>query len=73
MRGKFHTNTIENFWSLFKRGLIGSFHRISIKHLDPYIAEFTYRHNYRDLDLFRLVLAGLVAEKAMPYQKLVSE
>ncbi len=72
VRGKLHTNIVENFWSLFKRGVIGSFHRISIKHLERYIAEFTYRHNYRDLDLFRLVLAGLVGDKAVPYRKLVA-
>ena len=72
VRGKFHTNTVENFWSLFKRGVIGSFHRISVKHMDRYIAEFTYRHNNRDLDLFRLVLAGLVSENTMSYRKLVA-
>ncbi len=74
VRGNFHTNTVENFWSLFKRGVIGQFHRMSIKHLDRYIAEFTYRHNGRKLDLFTLVLARLVGEKAlpMPYRKLVA-
>ena len=73
VRGKFHTNTVENFWSLFKRGVIGSFHRISVKHLDRYIAEFTYRHNNRQSDVFNLVLSRLVGEMAipMPYQKLV--
>ena len=42
-----HTNTIENFWSNFKRGLIGSFHRVSIKHLHRYLSEFDFRYNSR--------------------------
>jgi hypothetical protein len=32
VRGNVHTNTIENYWSLFKRGLMGSFHQVSVKH-----------------------------------------
>src|ERR1051325_5255440 len=40
VRGEVHTNTVENFWSLLKRGIIGSFHQVSVKHLDRYINEF---------------------------------
>ena len=47
-RGDIHTNTIENFWSLLKRGIIGSYHKVSLKHLERYLAEFTYRFNRRD-------------------------
>ena len=51
--GAVHTNSIENFRSLFKRGLIGSFHKVSAKHLPRYLSEFTYRFNNRkDADLF---------------------
>ncbi len=47
VRGNVHTNSIENYWSLFKRGLIGSFHQVSVKHLERYMAEFDYRFNHR--------------------------
>ncbi len=40
VRGRAHTNTVENFWSLFKRGVIGSFHFVSVKHLQRYLNEF---------------------------------
>lgn len=46
---KFHTNNIENFWSIFKRGIIGIYHFVSAKHLQRYCTEFSYRFNYRDL------------------------
>lgn len=74
VRGNVHTNSIENFWSLFKRGVIGSFHKVSIKHLSRYLAEFTYRFNHReDADLFLQTVEGLLMGKAMPYRELVSE
>ena len=47
VRGDVHTNSIENFWSLFKRGVVGSFHQVSIKHLMRYLEEFSYRFNNR--------------------------
>ncbi len=43
-----HTNTIEGFWSLLKRGITGQYHNISVKHLNKYIDEFCYRYNNRD-------------------------
>lgn len=46
---KFHTNNIENFWSIFKRGIIGIYHFVSVKHLERYCQEFGYRYNRRDL------------------------
>ncbi|HEX4488280.1 MAG TPA: IS1595 family transposase [Terriglobales bacterium] len=48
VRGNVHTNTVESAFSLLKRGLIGSFHRISIKHLQRYLDGFSYRFNRRD-------------------------
>ncbi len=74
VRGKIHTNTIENFWSLFKRGVIGSFHKVSAKHLPRYLAEFTYRFNYRELpDLFTFTLANLLTGKTLPYRRVASD
>jgi transposase-like protein len=69
--GLVHTNSIENFWSLFKRGLVGSFHKVSVKHLHRYLGEFEYRFNGRRHDLFQPVLANLVGRAKMPYRKLV--
>lgn len=46
---KFHTNNIENFWSIFKRGIIGIYHFVSVKHLERYCQEFEYRYNRRKL------------------------
>lgn len=49
VRGNVHTNGIENFWSLFKRGLNGIYHQVSPKHLHRYCNEYAYRFNSRDL------------------------
>jgi transposase-like protein len=50
INGNFHTNGIENFWSLFKRGIIGIYHQVSPKHLQAYADEFAYRYNTRKLN-----------------------
>lgn len=42
-----HTNTIEGFWSLLKRGIVGIYHSVSYKHLDRYCDEFSFRYNSR--------------------------
>ena len=47
--GEFHTNNIENFWSTFKRGIIGIYHFVSAHHLHRYTTEFTHRYNSRQL------------------------
>ncbi len=47
---RIHTNTVESAFSLLKRGLIGSFHRVSIKHLHRYLSEFEFRFNIRKDD-----------------------
>ncbi|MEA2818963.1 MAG: hypothetical protein QOJ86_967 [Bradyrhizobium sp.] len=45
--GAVHTNTIEGFWSIFKRGIVGSFHKVSAKYMPLYVAEFQFRYNHR--------------------------
>ena len=50
VRDMAHTNGLESFWSMLKRGLVGVFHKVSPKHLDRYVGEFAGRHNIRELD-----------------------
>lgn len=47
VHGSIHTNTIEGFWSLLKRGVIGIYHYVSYKHMNAYCNEFAYRYNTR--------------------------
>lgn len=49
VKGTTHTNTIENFWSVLKRGLYGTYHYTSKKHLDRYLTEFCARFNTRQI------------------------
>lgn len=49
VNGVYHTNTIEGFFSLFKRGVIGIYHQISKKHTNHYCTEFAFRYNTRDM------------------------
>ena len=48
--GQAHTNGLESFWSLMKRGYHGTYHKMSPKHLGRYVREFEGRHNQRNLD-----------------------
>jgi transposase-like protein len=73
VQGDVHSNSIENFWSLFKRGLIGSYHQVSVKHLQRYLAEFTYRFNNREEEnLFGMVVLNLLAGIALEYKRLTA-
>src|SRR6266545_1001972 len=48
VHGDVHTNTIEGFWSLLKRGISGVYHGVSTKHLQDYVDEYVFRYNNRD-------------------------
>ena len=50
VRGQAHTNGMESFWSMLKRGYQGTYHKMSQKHLERYINEFSGRHNVREAD-----------------------
>lgn len=59
--GDIHTNSIESFWGLLKRGIVGQYHKVTLRHLRQYVTEFCYRHNYRNNPaLFEITLAGAV-------------
>lgn len=74
VRGMAHTNGVESFWALLKRGYYGTFHKLSPKHLNRYVQEFAGRHNIRDLDTvvqMSLIAQGL-DQKRLRYEDLVS-
>lgn len=61
--GEVHTNTIESFWALLKRGIVGQYHKVSARYLPKYIDEFCYRWNHRkdeSDDIFSLTLQRAV-------------
>lgn len=47
VRGEYHTNTLEGFWTLLKRGIYGQYHRVSTGYLQEYLNEFTFKYNHR--------------------------
>ena len=65
VRGAVHTNSIESFWSLLKRGYIGTFHYISPKHLHRYITEFATRENigHNTMAVINRILVGAIGER----------
>ncbi|MBV9063614.1 MAG: IS1595 family transposase [Alphaproteobacteria bacterium] len=71
--GDVHTNTLEDFFSVFKRGMVGTYQHVSERHLDRYLAEFDFRQNTRERlgvnDVMRseIALAGAVG-KRLTYQ-----
>jgi transposase-like protein len=73
VRGDVHTNTVESAWSLFDRAVIGSYHKLSKKHLAAYLDEFAFRFNNRENPfLFRDTLLRLIDGDALPYRELVN-
>jgi hypothetical protein len=74
VRGDVHTNTIESAFSLFKRGVTGSFHIVSIKHMQRYLDEFAYRFNRRkDAGAFTETVRRLAGFKPLTFDALTSE
>jgi len=74
VRGLAHTNTLENVWSLFKRSIVGSYHQISMKHIDRYLDEFEFRFNNRHNPyLFRDTLMCLLQTSNLEYKELTKE
>jgi transposase-like protein len=61
--GQVHTNNIENFWSLIKRGISGVYHAVSPKYLQSYLNEYAFRYNHRrdETPMFELMLNQLVS------------
>ena len=57
--GDVHTNTIDGFWSLVKRGIGGVYHSVSAKHLQSYLDEYSFRYNRRDSG--NLVFSSILA------------
>jgi transposase-like protein len=72
--GMIHTNTIESAFSLLKRGIVGNFHKVSIKHLQRYLNEFSYRFNRReDADAFIETVRRLCGFAPLMFTALTSE
>lgn len=80
VNGKVHTNGMENFWSLLKRGLDGTYVSVEPFHLFRYLDEQEFRYNHRgnrkypvtDADRFRLVTSQL-ADKRLTYKQLTGK
>ena len=71
--GDVHTNTIEGVWSLFKRSIIGSFHKVSEKHLDRYLEELEWRYSNRSNDhIFVDTLRRIVNTEHLTYERLTA-
>jgi transposase-like protein len=75
VNGQVHTNGIESFWAMLKRGYKGTYHKMSAKHLARYVTEFAGRHNVRDLDtLAQMVsLARGLEGRRLRYDDLVAD
>ena len=68
VKGMAHTNGVESFWAMLKRGYYGVYHKMSPKHLQRYVNEFAGRHNLRDMDTLDQmvsVVCGMVGKRLM--------
>ena len=71
--GQIHTNGLENFWSLFKRQVVGQHHHISVKHLHRYLDEVAFKFNNREAEnIFSLIVLNLVIGEALRYKTLTA-
>lgn len=68
VRGTYHTNNIEGFWSLVKRGIVGQYHKITRKYLQNYLDEFSFKYNFKGEEkIFELFLYNaLITNKVKP-------
>ena len=75
VRGDVHTNSVESFWALLKRGYHGTYHQISFKHLQRYLVEFAARQNVRGLATVNqmVVLVRGMEGKRLTFRDLVDE
>ena len=74
VRGDAHTQTVESVWSLLKRSIVGSYHKVSVKHLDAYLDELEWRFNNRENPyLFRDTLRKLLTSQNLQYQQLIGQ
>ena len=75
LRGKVHTNGMESFWALLKRGHCGTFHKISPKHLQRYVNEFATRHNLREQDTVAMMkeTVAMMEGKRLTYGELIAD
>lgn len=72
VNGRIYTNTIEGFWSILKRGIVGIYHFTSRKHIQMYVDEFVFRYNtrkYSESDRFKLLLSN--TEHRLTYKELI--
>lgn len=73
VRGEIHTNTVENAFSLFKRGVMGTWHKISAKHLSAYLREMSFRFNRRNAkEIFLDTLHHMINSPALPFERLTA-
>ncbi len=71
--GDVHTNTVESAFSLLKRGVVGTWHKISAKHLPAYLSEMTFRFNRRkNHDLFLDTLRHMVTADPLTFERLTA-
>ena len=75
VRDMAHTNGVESFWSMLKRGFVGTYHKLSPKHLQRYVREFAGRHNVREMNTLTqmAIIAHGLDQKRLKYSQLIAD